>query len=159
MSVSLDSSDIKILNLIQSDATLTNQDIADVTGVSATSVWRRIKNLEDVGVIKGTVALLDQKKTNLNVSAIIHVRLSRHGEDTRTEFEDFVNQRPEVTECYAILGQHDYALTVVVPDVEKFEKFLAGHLLNHPLISESTSFFTLRRVKYTTALPLNLHQT
>ncbi|MDG1859392.1 MAG: Lrp/AsnC family transcriptional regulator [Emcibacteraceae bacterium] len=159
MSISLDDADIKILNLIQADATLTNQDIAEVTGVSATSVWRRIKNLEDVGVIKGTVALLDQQKTNLNVSAIIHVRLSRHGEDTRTEFEAFIKERPEVTECYAILGQHDYALTVVVPDVEKFEKFLAGHLLNHPLISESTSFFTLRRVKYTTALPLNLHQT
>lgn len=156
MSISLDDADIKILKLIQSDATLTNQDIAEITGVSATSVWRRIKNLEDVGIIKGTVALLDRNKTNLNVSAIIHVRLSRHGEDTRTEFENFIEGRPEVTECYAILGQHDYALTVVVPDVEKFEKFLAGHLLNHPLISESTSFFTLRQVKYTTALPLEL---
>jgi len=110
-------------------------------------------------VIKGTVALLDQKKTKLNVCAMIHVRLNRHGEDTRVEFEDFIEQRPEVTECYAILGRHDYSLMVVVPDVEKFEKFLAGHLLNHPLISESTSFFTLRQVKYTTALPLNLHQT
>jgi len=159
MDISLDASDIKILNLIQEDATLTNQEIAEITGVSATSVWRRIKNLEDVGVIKGTVALLDQKKTKLNVCAIIHVRLNRHGEDTRVEFEDFIKHRPEVTECYAILGRHDYSLMVVVPDVEKFEKFLAGHLLNHPLISESTSFFTLRQVKYSTALPLNLHQT
>src|SRR6056300_1689321 len=100
MEISLDEADIKILNLIQKDATLTNQDIAEITGVSATSVWRRIKNLEDVGVIKGTVALLDQKKSNLNVSAIIHVRLSRHGEDTRAEFENFIEQRPEVTECY-----------------------------------------------------------
>lgn len=158
MSISLDSSDIKILELIQQDATLTNQDIAEVSGVSATSVWRRIKNLEDVGVIKGTVALLDQKKTNLNVSAMIHVRLNQHGEDTRVEFEKFIDKRPEVTECYAILGKYDYSLMVVVPDVEKFEKFLAGHLLNHPLISESTSFFTLRQVKYSTALPLSLHQ-
>lgn len=158
MNVPLDRSDINILNLIQKDATLTNQDIADLTGVSATSVWRRIKNLEDVGVIKGTVALLDQKKTSLNVCAIIHVRLNRHGEDTRVEFENFIANRPEVTECYAILGKHDYALTVVVPDVEKFEKFLAGHLLNHPMISESTTYFTLRQVKYSTALPLNLHQ-
>ncbi len=156
MSISLDSSDIKILNLIQKNATYTNQEIADLTGVSATSVWRRIKNLEDVGVIKGTVALLDRKKTNLNVCAMIHVRLNRHGEDTRIEFENFIEQRPEVTECYAILGSHDYSLTVVVPDVEKFEKFLAGHLLNHPMISESTSYFTLRQVKYSTALPLDL---
>lgn len=159
MDISLDAADIKILNLIQHDATLTNQDIAEITGVSATSVWRRIKNLEDVGVIKGTVALLDQKKTKLNVCAMIHVRLNRHGEDTRVVFEDFIGGRPEVTECYAILGRYDYSLMVVVPDVEKFEKFLAGHLLNHPLISESTSFFTLRQVKYSTALPLNLHQT
>ncbi|MBT5185166.1 MAG: Lrp/AsnC family transcriptional regulator [Kordiimonadaceae bacterium] len=159
MNISLDNSDIKILNLIQKDATLTNQDIAEQTGVSATSVWRRIKNLEDVGVIKGTVALLDHKKTKLNVCVIIHVRLSRHGEETRIDFEDFIASRPEVVECYAILGNHDYSLTVMVPDVEMFEKFLAGHLLNHPLISESTSFFTLRQVKYSTALPLNLHQT
>ena len=158
MTISLDSSDIKILNLIQQDATHTNQDIAEITGVSATSVWRRIKNLEEVGVIRGTVALLDKKKTNLNVCALIHIRLNRHGEDTRVEFENFISQRPEVTECYAILGRHDYSLTVVVPDVEKFEKFLAGHLLNHPMISESTSYFTLRQVKYSTALPLDLHQ-
>ena len=92
MDISLDSSDIKILNLIQNDATLTNQEIAEITGVSATSVWRRIKNLEEVGVIKGTVALLDQKKTKLNVCAMIHVRLNRHGEDTRVEFEDFIDE-------------------------------------------------------------------
>jgi DNA-binding Lrp family transcriptional regulator len=156
MTISLDKSDIKILNLIQNDATLTNQDIAEITGVSATSVWRRIKNLEEVGVIKGTVALLDYKKTKFNVCVIIHVRLSRHGEDTRIEFENFIEKRQEVVECYAILGSHDYSLTVVVPDVEQFEKFLSGHLLAHPLISE---FFTLRRVKYSTAIPLNLHQT
>lgn len=158
VNISLDLSDIKILNLIQNDATLTNQDIAEITGVSATSVWRRIKNLEDVGVIKGTVALLDRNKTQFNVCVIIHVRLSRHGEDTRVEFEEFISQRSEVVECYAILGNHDYSLTVVVPDVETFEKFLTGHLLAHPLISESTSFFTLRQVKHSTALALNLLQ-
>lgn len=159
MNITLDQADIKILNLIQKDVTLTNQDIAEITGLSATSVWRRIKNLEDVGVIKAKVALLDKRKTNLNVCAIIHVRLNLHGEETRIEFEDFIANRPEVMECYAILGRHDYSLTVVVPDVEKFEKFLAGHLLNHPMISESTTYFTLRQVKYSTALPLNLHRT
>ncbi|MEZ5758440.1 MAG: Lrp/AsnC family transcriptional regulator [Emcibacteraceae bacterium] len=159
MNITLDDADIKILNLIQKDVNLTNQDIAEITGLSATSVWRRIKNLEDVGVIKAKVALLDQRKTNLNVCAIIHVRLNLHGEDTRIEFEDFIANRPEVMECYAILGRHDYSLTVVVPDVERFEKFLAGHLLNHPMISESTTYFTLRQVKYSTALPLNLHRT
>jgi len=158
MNISLHRSDVNIFNLIQKNATLTNQDIADLTGVSATSVWRRIKNLEDIGVIKGTVALLDQKKTGLDVCAIIHVRLSRHGDKTRVEFENFIENRDEVTECYAILGKHDYALTVVVPDVERFEKFLAGHLLNHPMISESTTYFTLRQVKYSTALPLDLNQ-
>ena len=92
MTISLDKSDKKILDLIQKDATLTNQQIAEITGVSATSVWRRIKNLEDVGIIKGTVALLDQQKTNLNVCVIIHVKLSRRGEDTRIEFEKFIER-------------------------------------------------------------------
>ena len=99
MNISLDRSDVNILNLIQKNATLTNQDIADLTGVSATSVWRRIKNLEDIGVIKGTVALLDQKKTGLDVCAIIHVRLSRHGDKTRVEFENFIENEHATGIC------------------------------------------------------------
>lgn len=154
MSIPLDASDRKILGLIQQDATVTHQEIAEQTGVSATSVWRRIKNLEEVGVIRAQVALLDPKKIDMQVGALINLRLVRHGEDTRVEFEDFISSRPEVMECYAIVGNYDYALVVQVPDVEAYEIFLSRHLLSHHLVASSTSSFTLRRVKYTTAYSL-----
>ncbi len=150
MSITLDDSDKKILNLIQQDATLTHQDIADHTGVSATSVWRRIKNLEEVGVIKGQVALLDPKKIGMQVCALINLRLVRHGEDTRVEFEDFIASRPEVMECYAVVGNYDYMLVVQVATVDSYEIFLSRYLLSHHLVASSNSSFTLRRVKYTT---------
>jgi len=155
MNISLDESDRKILTLIQNDATLTHQDIAEKSGVSATSVWRRIKNLEEVGVIKGQVALLDTKKIGMQVCALINLRLLRHGEDTRVEFEDFIASRPEVMECYAVVGNYDYMLVVQVPAVEAYEAFLTRHLLSHHLVASSNSSFTLRRVKYTTAYSLN----
>ena len=156
MNISLDESDKKILNLIQRDATLTHQDIAEQTGVSATSVWRRIKNLEEVGVIRGQVALLDPKKIGMQVCALISLRLVRHGEDTRVEFEDFIASRPEVMECYAVVGNYDYMLVVMVANVEDYEVFLSRHLLSHHLVASSNSSFTLRRVKYTTAHSLDM---
>ncbi|NOZ43468.1 MAG: Lrp/AsnC family transcriptional regulator [Alphaproteobacteria bacterium] len=156
MTISLDSPDRRILNLIQVQASLTHQEIAERTGVSATSVWRRIKNLEEVGVIRGRVALLDPKKIGMQVCALISLRLVRHGEDTRIEFEDFIASRPEIMECYAVVGDYDYMLVVMVPTVEDYEIFLSRHLLSHALVASSNSSFTLRRVKYTTAHALAL---
>ncbi len=156
MALTLDSSDKKILGLIQRDAGLTHQEIAEKTGLSATSVWRRIKNLEEVGVVRGQVVLLDPKKIGMQVCALINLRLVRHGEDTRVEFEDFIASRPEVMECYAVIGNYDYMLVVQVPNVEAYEIFLSRHLLSHHLVASSTSSFTLRRVKYTTAYSMEL---
>lgn len=154
MIISLDDSDKAILKLLQKDASLSHQEISRQIGVSATSVWRRIKNLEEVGVIKGRVALLDPKKIGMQVCVLINVRLVRHGDDTRVEFEKFIQSCDEVMECFAVVGSFDYSLRVVVPDVEKFEKFLASHLLSHPLVAESTSSFALRQVKYSTEFAL-----
>lgn len=151
MSVTLDAADKKILRLIQMDATLTHQDIAERTDISATSVWRRIKNLEEVGVITARVALLDPKKVGMQVCALINVRLVRHGDESRIDFEDFIAARPEVMECYAVIGEYDYALMVRVPDVETYEKFLTSSLLSNVNVAASHSSFTLRQVKYTTA--------
>lgn len=156
MTVTLDNSDRKILSLIQRDAGLTHQEIAEKSGLSATSVWRRIKNLEEVGVVRGQVVLLDPKKIGMQVCALINLRLVRHGEDTRVEFEEFIASRPEVMECYAVIGNFDYMLVVQVPDVEAYEIFLSRHLLSHRLVASSTSSFTLRRVKYTTAYSMEL---
>ncbi|MFC7049041.1 Lrp/AsnC family transcriptional regulator [Emcibacter nanhaiensis] len=155
MSVTLDASDRKILTLIQQDATLTHQEIADRANLSSTSVWRRIKSLEEAGVIQGRVALLDAKQVGMQVSALVSVRLTHQGAGTGQEFETFIAGRPEVLECYAVVGNYDYAMIIRVPDVERFEKFLSGTLLSHPAVASSTSSFAMRQVKYSTALSLD----
>ncbi|WP_138379384.1 Lrp/AsnC family transcriptional regulator [Luteithermobacter gelatinilyticus] len=155
MNIALDAADKKILELIQQDATLTHQEIADRAGLSSTSVWRRIRNLEEVGVIRGRVALLDAKKIGMQVNALISVRLTHQGLETGKKFEEFIVEQPEVMECYAVVGNYDYALIVRVSNVERFEKFLSGTLLSHPAVATSTSSFALRQVKYTTAVALD----
>ncbi len=154
MTIALDEVDRKILTLIQQDATLTHQEIADKAGLSPTSVWRRIKSLEEAGVIRGRVALLDAKQVGMQVSALVSVRLTHQGTGTGQEFEKFIAGRPEVLECFAVVGAYDYAMVVRVRDVERFEKFLSGTLLSHPAVASSTSSFAMRQVKYSTALSL-----
>ncbi|WP_321397770.1 Lrp/AsnC family transcriptional regulator [Emcibacter sp.] len=155
MSITLDEADRKILTLIQQDATLTHQEIADRAGLSPTSVWRRIKSLEEAGVIRGRVALLDAKQVGMQVSALVSVRLTHQGANTGREFEKFISDRPEVLECFAVVGNYDYAMVIRVRDVERFEKFLSGTLLSHPAVASSTSSFAMRQVKYSTALSLD----
>jgi len=156
MSIALDAADKKILQLLQKDATLTHQQISDRIDISATSVWRRIKNLEEVGVITARVALLDPQKVGMQVCALINIRLVRHGDESRIDFEEFIAGRPEVMECYAVIGEYDYALMVRVPNVETYEKFLTSCLLSNENVAASNSSFTLRQVKYTTAQILDL---
>lgn len=152
MDVSLDRIDRNILILLQRDARLTHQEIADRIGSSPTSVWRRIQNLEARGVIKARVALVDRKSVGLDVCVICNVKLSHHSDETRLKFESFVASLSEVTECYAVSGSHDYSLKVVVRDVEAYERLLTRQLLNHPLVDSAASSFTLREVKYSTEL-------
>ena len=152
MESKIDRIDRNILELLQKNSGLTHQQIADKIGSSPTSVWRRIQNLEARGVISARVALLDRKTIGLNVCVICNVKLSHHSDETRLTFESFVASLPEVTECYAVSGSHDYTLKVVVKDVEAYERLLTRQLLNHPLVDSAASSFTLREVKYSTRL-------
>ncbi len=152
MSLKLDRIDRNILDLLQKDARLTHQEIADRIGSSPTSVWRRIQNLESKGVISARVALVDRHAIGLDVCVICNVKLSHHSDETRLEFEGFVASLSEITECYAVSGSHDYILKVVVEDVAAFERLLTRQVLNHPLVDAASSSFTLREVKYSTRL-------
>lgn len=152
MPVKLDRMDRNILELLQRDASLTHQQIADKIGSSPTSVWRRVQSLESKGVIKARVVLLDRRAVDLSVCVICHVKLSHHSDETRLAFEGLVATLPEITECYAVSGNYDYTLKVVVRDVDAYERLLTRRLLNHPLVDSASSNFTLREVKYTTQL-------
>lgn len=146
--------DQKILKLLQADCRLSHQEIADRIGSSSTSVWRRIQALEERGVIAARVALVDRQAVGLKVCVICNVKLNQHSDASRIDFESMVTALPEVTECYAVSGAHDYSLTVVVPDVQAYEQFLTQRVLNSPLVDSASSSFTLRTVKYTTELAI-----
>jgi DNA-binding Lrp family transcriptional regulator len=150
--MSISAKDRKILKLLQEDVTLTNQEVADQVGGSATAIWRKIQRLEEKGVIRGQVALLDRRAVGLEICIVCNVRLKHHSDEARHSFESLVVSRREVTECYAISGGYDYMLIVVVSDVSTYEHFLTNILLNSPAVQTANSSLTLREIKYTTAV-------
>ena len=152
--ISLDQTDRKILALLQEDASLPTAEIAKRVNLSLSPCWRRIKRLKDEGAIEREVMLVDQRKVGLKLTVFASVTLTQHSEENVTAFERLVSDSPEVTECHAVTGDRDYILRIVVPDIEDFERFLSQTLLHLPYITAVNSRFSLRRVKYSTALPL-----
>jgi Lrp/AsnC family transcriptional regulator len=152
--VKLDRTDRAILNLLQEDCRLTHQEIAERVGSSSSSVWRRIQALEEGGVIEARVALVSPASVGRRVSVICNVKLAHHNDRTRVAFEDMVSAAPEVMACFAVSGNHDYTLLVMVDDVEDYERFLTQRLLDSPLVDAASSSFTLRTVKRTTRIEL-----
>lgn len=154
MSEEIDEIDRRILMLIQQDASLTTSEIADKIGLSQAPCWRRIKKLEDSGVIRRRVTLVDPKKVGLPVMIFAHIKLSAHGKRTLPDFDDAIRRFPEVLECYTLMGETDYILKIVVPSVEAYEKFFRDKLSQLPAVRETNSAIALSEIKSSTALPL-----
>lgn len=153
--VELDRIDIKLLHRLQTDANLSNLELADSVGLSATPCARRIKRLEQEGLIRGRVTLLDQARLGLSLTAHIGITMDRHTPERFETFEQAVSEYPEVVECCVVTGQAaDYLIKVVVADMAHYEQFLLGRLTRLPGVSGVHSSFELRRVVSRTALPL-----
>lgn len=150
----VDETDRRILRLLQGDAGLSVQAVADAVGLSLSPCWRRIKRLREDGVLTGQVSLVDPKAVGLTLTALANVSLNDHHDETVAAFERAVAGWAEVLECHAVTGDRDYFLRIVVPDMEAYEAFLSRKLLKEPCIASVTSRFSLRRVKSTTALPV-----
>jgi Lrp/AsnC family leucine-responsive transcriptional regulator len=158
----LDKTDRKILAILQSDGRLTNQEVAERVALSPSPCLRRIRNLEEAGVIRQYVALLDPDKIGLGLLAYVNVRLEKHSDSPaagsprspRADFAASVANWPEVVACYAMTGDMDYLLRVHVEDMEHFSRFMMETLLRHPAVLDVKSSFALQRIKDTTALPL-----
>ncbi|HEX7781251.1 MAG TPA: Lrp/AsnC family transcriptional regulator [Sphingobium sp.] len=150
----LDNIDRKILRLLQANGALSQVALAEQVGASSASCWRRIKAMENAGILKGTVRLVDAEAAGLPVNVLCHVRLTNHLPATSEVFETFLETRAEVVECYAVSGDWDYLLRVVAKDITSYEIFLRRHLLAHPGVSTASSNFALSQRKYTTALPI-----
>ncbi len=146
--------DYRLLNALQNDASIGQIDLAERSGLSRTSVWRRIRELEASGLIQKRVALLNPRALGLQIHVLLSVTMVEHSDNTRMKFETHVENLPEVMECFSVSGDRDYVLQIVSPDMESFNDFLNTKILHHPSVHSASSSFALRRVKYTTALPL-----
>lgn len=154
--VKLDRIDRRILQLLQRNDRTSNLELADAVGLSPTPCSRRVKRLEESGLITGHVALLSQSMLGLKLTAYIGISMDRHTPDRFEAFEAEVRQYPEVMECSVVTGQaSDYLLKAVVPDMEYYEKFLLGRLTRIPGVTGVHSSFELRRVVQRTELPLD----
>lgn len=150
----LDELDQKILNCLQENARISNAELADEVGLSASPCWRRVRALEEAGVVRKYAAIVEPKVIGLPVNVFVSVTLEKQVEDWLERFEAALRDRPEVMECYLMTGEFDYLLRVVVPDLEAYEKFVLEHLTRIPGIAGIKSSFALKQVQYKTALPL-----
>ena len=151
---SLDAIDRRILAILQENARVSNVELAESAGVSASPCWRRVRELERTGVISRFVTLVDPAALGLPVSVFIQVSLEKQVESALEVFENAILQRPEVMECYLMTGDADYMLRVVVADLEAYERFLMDHLTRVPAVANIRSSFALKQVKYRTVLPV-----
>lgn len=156
MSEVLDAIDAKILDLIQYDASLSVAEIADRVGLSSSPCWRRIKRLEDVGVIQRRVTILDREALGLNFEVYATVKLSLPTKENLEAFETAVNRWPEVTHCATVTGGEDYVLRIITRDMHAFDDFLREKVLSLGLVSNIESRIVIRSVKNATAVPLGL---
>ncbi|GAB1392389.1 Lrp/AsnC family transcriptional regulator [Rhodocyclaceae bacterium] len=151
----LDRYDRQILQALQEDGRISNQDLADRIGLSPSPCLRRVRALEESGLIRGYRALLDAKKLGLSLMALIHISMDRHTPDRFENFEAEVNTIPEVIECLLITGQDaDYQLKAVVRDMDAYQELLLNRITRIPGVTGVHSSFVLRRVVDKTALPV-----
>lgn len=147
--------DRRLLAELQRDATRNQTELAEIVGMSRTSCWRRIRDFERAGLIERQVALLNPKAVGLNIQVLLLVTMTEHTDENRQSFEHHVSGLPEVTECFSVSGDRDYLLQVVVADMDSYNEFLNRQVLRHPAVRSASSTFVLRRVKYSTALPIS----
>ncbi|MGN6583722.1 MAG: Lrp/AsnC family transcriptional regulator [Rhizobiaceae bacterium] len=150
----MDRLDRKILRLLQEDATLAVADVAKKVGLSTTPCWRRIQKLEEEGVIRRKVAVLDPARINARVNVFVSIRTSSHSNEWLRRFSEVVQEFPEVVEFYRMSGEVDYLLRVVVPDIAAYDAFYK-RLIAKIEIRDVSSAFAMEQIKYTTEMPLD----
>jgi Lrp/AsnC family transcriptional regulator len=151
----LSRTDRRLLNELQRDATRKQSELAELVGMSRTSCWRRIRDFEEAGLIERQVVLLNPRVAGFNIQVLLLVAMTEHTDENRQGFERHVSLLPEVTECFSVSGDRDYVLHVLVKDMDSYNEFLNSEVLKHPAVRSASSTFVLRRVKYSTVLPLD----
>jgi DNA-binding Lrp family transcriptional regulator len=150
----LEAADLRLLVLLQADGALTNQQLADAAGLSASQVSRRRQALEEANVIVGYRALLDRERLGFGVTVFVHVALDSHSPDNSRRFADLVRRTAEIQEAHALTGEADYLLKVVVHDLKDLARLVNAVLLPHESVDRVRSEIVLETLKETAALPL-----
>ncbi len=150
----LDRHDVLLLAELQRDSRQTVQQLAATVGLSSTPCWKRVKEMENAGIIRGYTALVDREKVGLSLCVLAEVNLTRHNEDDVRRFEKAVAEAPQIVSCYATTGQADYVIKVLVPDIKSYEAFLHETAFKLPGVTHVRSSVVLKEVKAETRLPL-----
>jgi Lrp/AsnC family transcriptional regulator len=150
----LDPSDIRVLRILQRDASLSIAEIAKEAGMSQTPCWRRIKKLKETGVIRQTVAVVDREAVGLGFVAYAFVKLAVPSRENMETFDNLIQRWPEVVICERITGAVDYLIKVVTSDIKAYDDFLRLKLLDNAMVSDVQSRIVVNTVKHTVALPL-----
>ncbi|MEM6761201.1 MAG: Lrp/AsnC family transcriptional regulator [Pseudomonadota bacterium] len=152
---SLDAMDLRILALLQVDATTPVAEIANEVGLSQTPCWRRIRRMRELGIIKRTVAVVDPEALGLDFVSYASVKLAVPSRDNMDRFDKMVTRWPEVVSCERVTGAVDYLIKVLAPDIKAYDAFLRDRLLATDLVTDVQSRIVVSTVKNTTALPLD----
>lgn len=144
---SVDKQDINILDALQSDARLTNAQLSDRINMSASSCWRKVKSMEEEGVIQRYAAIVEPKKMGLNFEAIVHLHLDRHDAEGVEQLTKLLQECSEIVDCYATTGDFDYHLRVLCADIESYNLFLESTLFRHSTIRSMKTNVVLKRIK------------
>ena len=150
----LDRTDYRILHHIQNNARISNVELAEAVGLSPSPCLRRVKALEEAGVIRRYAGIVDPGAVGLPISIFVNVSLERQERSQLEDFEERIRSYPEVMECYLMTGTSDYLVRIVVPDLQAYERFLADKLTRIPGVANIQSSFALKQVVYNTELPL-----
>ena len=148
----MDAIDRKILDILQRDCTVSVATIAEQVGLSTAPCWRRIKRMEDDGVIKGRVALVDRRKANVPMTLFVSVRTTRHAGGWLEDFRKIITGIPEIVEAWRLTGEVDYLLRIVVPDIDAYD-VVYKRLINRLEFADISSAIAMEEMKFTTAIP------
>lgn len=152
--VELDRTDLKILDALQKNARLTNAELAEQVGLSLSPCWRRLKRLEEDGVIEGYRAVLNRKVLGLGVTAFVRIDIERHTPVFERKFEEAIAELPEVISCHVISGEGAFLLVVVCDSLETYSNFALNTLMALPGVKDTQTSFSLKEVKSSSMLPL-----
>lgn len=153
--ISLEAGDVRILRALQAEGRLTNQELAERVGMSTSPCWRRVRRLEEAGVIRGYQAMVDRRSVGLGVLAFVRVMIDSHSDAEALSFEREVKELDQVIACFSVAGEADFLLQVVASDLDSYADFAMTVIRRLPRIKEMHTMFVLKEIKPLAALPIH----